>query len=60
MDMDILRVLYDGNIRHCLVHVSVSGLVDNVTNRREIKNRTFEEIELIFNSGAGRQVRRVS
>ena len=57
--MDILRVLYDGGIRHCLLHGSVPGLVDHVTNRRETKNRTLEEIELIFNNGAGRQVRGV-
>lgn len=34
-------------------------MIEGCVNHRETKNRTLEEIELIFNSGAGGQVRRV-
>ena len=56
--MDIFRFLYDSSICDRVIHFSVASHRE-VSDCSETKNRTLEEIELIFNSGAGGQVRRV-
>lgn len=57
--MDILRFLHVLRILDSALHFPVSFLPRVVFDNRETKNRTLEEIELIFNTGAAGQVRRI-
>jgi len=59
MGLDILRSLYDGRILDRFIHFPVFPCFKEFSDWKETKNGTLEEIELIFNSSAGGQVRRV-